>query len=87
MVVLLLLKLGRQKLQHQMQNFMFRLQLYQAYDKIKLLRQLEEGFLRKINQNKYQSKVSIERQNKYLYYLIDASFQVLNRLFASSLEN
>ena len=66
---------------------MFRLQLYQAYDKIKLLRQLEEGFLRKINQNKYQSKVSIERQNKYLYYLIDASFQVLNRLFASSLEN
>ena len=85
--MLLLLKLGRQKLQHQMQNFMFRLQLYQAYDKIKLLRQLEEGFLRKINQNKYQSKVSIERQNKYLYYLIDASFQVLNRLFASSLEN
>ena len=85
--MLLLLKLGRQKLQHQMQNFMFRLQLYQAYDKIKLLRQLEEGFLRKINQNKYQSKVSIERQNQYLYYLIDASFQVLNRLFASSLEN
>ena len=28
-----------------------------------------------------------ERQNKYLYYLIDPSFQGVNRLFVLSFEN
>ena len=33
-------------------------------DNIKLVRQLESGFKRKIDWNKYQSKVSIKRQNR-----------------------
>ena len=32
----------------------------------KLLQQLKSGFKRKINWNKYQSKVSMQRQNWYL---------------------
>ena len=40
----------------------------------KLLKQLKCGFKRTINCNKYQSKISTERQNQYLYYLIDPSF-------------
>ena len=37
----------------------------------KLLKQLQYGFKRTINWNKYQSKVSAERQNQYLDFLID----------------
>ena len=37
----------------------------------KLLKQLQYGFKRTINWNKYQSKVSTERQNQYLDFLID----------------
>ena len=44
-------------------------------------------FKRTINRNKYQSKVTIERQSQYLDYLIDPSFQGGNRLFALSFEN
>ena len=40
-----------------------------------------------INWSKYQSKVSIQAPNPCLYYLIDPSFQGLNRLFALSFEN
>ena len=43
-------------------------------DNAKLLQQLKLGFKRTINGNKYQSKVSIERQNHYSD-LIDSSFQ------------
>ena len=43
--------------------------------------QLKSGFRRTINQNKYQSKVSIQRQDQYLDYLIDPSFQGVNRNF------
>ena len=50
-------------------------------DNIKLLKQLKSGFKRTINWNKYQSKVSIARQNQYLDYLIDPIFQGVNRLF------
>ena len=53
----------------------------------KLLQQLKSGFKRTINWNKYQSKVSVERQNQYLDYLIDPSFQGANRLFVLSFEN
>ena len=34
----------------------------------------------------YESKISAER-NKYLYYLINLNFQVLNRIFVLSFEN
>ena len=44
-------------------------------DNAKLLQQLKSGFKRTINWNKYQTKVSTERQNQYLDYLIDPGFQ------------
>ena len=53
-------------------------------DNTKLLQQLKLGFKRTINWNKYQSKLPIERQNQYL---IDLSFQGVNRLFVLSFKN
>ena len=47
----------------------------------KLLKQLKSGFKRTINWNKYQPKVSTERINQYLDFLIDPSFEGVNRLF------
>ena len=46
----------------------------------KLLEQLRSGFKIIINLNKYQSKVSAERQNQYLDFLIDPSFHGVNIL-------
>ena len=42
-------------------------------DNTKLSEQLESGFGRTINWNKYQPKLIIERQNQYLDYLADPS--------------
>ena len=53
----------------------------------KLLEQLKSGFKRTINQNKYQPKASPERQNQYLDFLIDPSFQGVNRIFVLLFEN
>ena len=50
-------------------------------DDTKLLQQLKSDFKRTFNWNKYQSKVSIEAHNQYIDYLIDPSFQGVNRLF------
>ena len=50
-------------------------------DNAKLLEQLKSGFKRTINWNKYQPKVSPERQNQYLFFLIDPSVQGVNGLF------
>ena len=50
-------------------------------DNARLLEQLKSGFKRTINWNKYQAKVSTERVNQCLDYLIDPSFQAVNRLF------
>ena len=47
----------------------------------KLLQQLESRFKRKIDCNKYQSKVATQEPNPYLHYLIDPCFQGVNRLF------
>ena len=44
-------------------------------DNVKLLKQLEFGFKRTINWNKYHSKLKTFLQNRYLNYLIDPSFQ------------
>ena len=49
-------------------------------DNAKPLQQLKLGF-RVINWNKYQSKVTMQVPNPYLDYLIDPSFQGVNRLF------
>ena len=51
----------------------------------KLLQQLKSEFRRTINWNKCQSKISTERPNEFLDYLIDSSFQGVNRLFVFSL--
>ena len=49
-------------------------------DNDKLLEQLRSAFKRTITCNKYQLKVSTERQNQYLDFLIDPSFHGVNRL-------
>ena len=48
---------------------------------IKLLKQLESGFRRTLNWNKYHSKKSSWAQCRYLNVLNDPSFQGVNRLF------
>ena len=47
----------------------------------------ESGFKRTIIWNKYQSRTSTKRPKQYLSYLIDPSYQGLNRLFVSQFEN
>ena len=55
-------------------------------DNIKLLKQLESGFQRTSNLNKYLPKTTNQAQNRYLDFLIDPSFEGVNRLFVSSLK-
>ena len=50
-------------------------------DNAKLLEQLKSGFKKTNNWSKRQTKVSTERQNQYLDFLIVPSFQEINRLF------
>ena len=50
-------------------------------DNAKLLQQIKLRFKRTISWNKYQPKVSIEAPNPYLDYLIDRSFQRVNKNF------
>ena len=56
-------------------------------DNVKLLQQLKSNFKRKVNWNKYESRVKTFAQNRYLNYLINPSFQGVNRLFVLSFEN
>ena len=56
-------------------------------DNVTLLKQLESGFERTVNWNKYQSKLTEQAQSRYLDYLTDPSFQGLNRPFVLSFEN
>ena len=53
----------------------------------KLLQQLKSGFKRVINWNKYLSKPELLRRNPNLNYLIEPSFQGVNRLFVLAFEN
>ena len=53
----------------------------------KLLQQLKSGFKRVTNWNKYLSKPELLRQNPDLNYLIEPSFQGVNRLFILAFEN
>ena len=48
---------------------------------------MKSAFKKTINWNKYQSKISSERQNLYLDFLIDPSFQGVYILFTFSFEN
>ena len=56
-------------------------------DNTKLPQQLKPGFKRRINYNKYQSKVSTQAQNQYLNYLTDPNFQGMYRIFVLLFEN
>ena len=56
-------------------------------DNAKLLEQLKSGFKRTINWSKYESKLSVQTPNPYLDFLINPSFQGVNRLFVLSFEN
>ena len=56
-------------------------------DNAKLIQQLKSNFKRKINWNKYESSINTFAQNRYLNYLINPSFQGVNRLFLLSFEN
>ena len=53
----------------------------------KLLQQLKSGFKRVINWNKYLSNPELLAQNPNLNYLIEPSFQGVNRLFVLAFEN
>ena len=58
-------------------------------DNAKLLQQLqlESGFKRTINWNKYESSPKTYAQNRYLNHLINPSFQGVNIIFVLSFEN
>ena len=56
-------------------------------DNTKLLEQLESGFKRAINWNKYLSKPELLTQNPNLNYLVEPRFQGVNRLFVLAFEN
>ena len=56
-------------------------------DNSKLLQQLESGFKRTVNWNKYLSKPELLAQNPNLNYLVEPSFQGVNRLFVLAFEN
>ena len=49
-------------------------------DNVKLLQQLKSGFKRIINWNKFQSKVSIDRKNPHLDYLIDPKYENIRKI-------
>ena len=53
----------------------------------KLLQQLKSGFKKVVNWNKYLSKPELLRRNPNLNYLIESSFQGVNRLFILAFEN
>ena len=50
------------------------------------MKQLESNFTRAINRNKYQSKVTRQTRNRNLDFLINPSFQGVNRLLVLSFE-
>ena len=56
-------------------------------DNAKLLEQLTSGFKRVINWNKYSSKPELLAQNPNLNYLVEPSFQGVNRLLVLAFEN
>ena len=56
-------------------------------ENIKLLKQLESGFEKTINWNKYLAKTTNQAKNRYLDFLIDPSFKEVNRLFVLSFKD
>ena len=60
---------------------------FSTKENIKLLKQLESGFKKTIDQNKYLAKTINHARNRYLDYLIDPCFQEVNKLFVLSFED
>ena len=56
-------------------------------DNAKLLQQLKSGLKRVINWNKYLSKPELLTPNPNLNYLVEPSFQGINRIFVLAYEN
>ena len=56
-------------------------------DNEKLLKQLESPFKRTINWNKHHSRETNQAQNRCLDFLIDPSFQGVNRLLVLSFKD
>ena len=56
-------------------------------DNAKLLQQLKSGCKRVINGNKYLSKPELLAPNPNLNYLVESSFQGVNRLFILAFES
>ena len=52
----------------------------------KLLEQLKQGFKRTIKWNKYRSQMTVQNNNNNLNYLIDPTFNNVNRLFVLSFQ-
>ena len=70
-----------------MKDFFKEDEKYWNQDNVKLLKQLECGFKRTINWNKYQSKKTSQVQNRCLEFLIYPSFQGVNRHFVLSFKD
>ena len=58
-----------------------------SQENTKFFQQLKSGFKRVINWNKYLSKPELLAQNPNLNYLVEPSFQGVNRLFVLAFEN
>ena len=56
-------------------------------DNEKLLQQLKSGLKKTISWKKYESSIKTFAQNRYLNYLVNPSFQGVNRLFVLPFEN
>ena len=56
-------------------------------DNEKLLQQLQSGFKRAVNWNRYLSQPELLAQSPNLSYLVESSFQGVNRLFVLAFEN
>ena len=59
---------------------------FSTQENTKLLQQLKSGFKRVINWNKYLSKPESFKRNANLNYLVEPSFQGINRLFVLEFE-
>ena len=58
-----------------------------THENARLLQQLQSGFKRVINWNKYLSKPELLAQNPNLNHLVEPSFQGVNRFFVLGFEN
>ena len=56
-------------------------------DNEELFQELKSGFKETISWNKYESSIKIFAQNRYLNYLINLSFQGVNKLLLLAFEN